>query len=88
MCCERGRSFAAGANGSSSSPSSAAAAAAAPIREDPLHVPAFHRMSESLPFAKHTHSKLVCHITRHIMDEDNPPMVGGGSVYTRARFDP
>lgn len=27
---------------------------------DPLRVPAFRRLSESLPYAKHTHSKLVC----------------------------
>jgi macrophage erythroblast attacher len=52
-------------------------------REDPLHVPAFQRMSDALPFAKHTHSKLVCHVTRRIMDEDNPPMVlPNGFVYS------
>jgi len=42
---------------------------------DPLHIPAFRRMACALPFAKHTHSTLVCHVTRQVMDEDNPPMV-------------
>ena len=32
-------------------------------------------LADALPFAKHTHSKLVCHVTKQIMDEDNPPMV-------------
>ena len=53
-------------------------------REDPLHVAAYQRMSDALPFAKHTHSKLICHISHAIMDEDNPPMVlPNGFVYGR-----
>lgn len=53
-------------------------------REDPLHLPAFRRLAEPLPFAKHVHSKLVCAITGEPMDEHNPPMVtpSGGAVYS------
>ena len=53
-------------------------------RADPLHLPAFRRLAEPLPFSKHVHSKLVCAITGEPMDEHNPPMVtpGGGAVYS------
>lgn len=54
-------------------------------REDPLHLPAFRRLAEPLPFAKHVHSKLVCAITGEPMNEHNPPMVTplGGAVYSQ-----
>lgn len=52
-------------------------------REDPLHLPAFRKLAEGLPFAKHVHSKLVCGITRDIMNDANPPMVlPNGYVYS------
>jgi len=52
-------------------------------REDPLHLPAFQRLAEGLPFAKHVHSKLVCSVTREIMNDANPPMVlPNGYVYS------
>lgn len=44
-------------------------------REDPLHLPAFRALAQGLPFAKHVHSKLVCAVTKEIIDEHNPPMV-------------
>lgn len=51
--------------------------------EDPLHLQSFRRLAEGLPFSKHIHSKLVCHITKEIMNEDNPPMVlPNGHVYS------
>jgi hypothetical protein len=28
-----------------------------------------YSVADALPFAKHTHSKLVCHVTKLIMDE-------------------
>ena len=44
-------------------------------REDPLHLPAFRTLAQGLPFAKHVHSKLVCAVTKEIIDEHNPPFV-------------
>ncbi|KAK9806928.1 hypothetical protein WJX72_007757 [[Myrmecia] bisecta] len=52
-------------------------------KEDPLHLQAFRTLAEGLPFAKHVHSKLVCAITREVMDEHNPPMVmPNGMLYS------
>jgi macrophage erythroblast attacher len=52
-------------------------------REDPLHLASFRALAQPLPFAKHVHSKLVCSITREIMNEDNPPLVTpDGNVYS------
>jgi macrophage erythroblast attacher len=52
-------------------------------REDPLHLPAFRKLAEGLPSAKHVHSKLVCAISREVMNEHNPPMVlPNGYVYS------
>jgi macrophage erythroblast attacher len=37
-----------------------------------------------LPFAYHPHSRLVCRVTRSVMDEHNPPMVlPNGRVYSK-----
>lgn len=49
-------------------------------REDPLHLAAFRTLAQELPFAKHVHSKLVCAVTREIIDEHNPPMVGAQAL--------
>jgi hypothetical protein len=43
----------------------------------------FQKLAEGLPWSKHVHSKLVCAITREIMNEHNPPMVlPNGAVYS------
>jgi len=43
----------------------------------------FQKLAEGLPWSKHVHSKLVCSITREIMNEHNPPMVlPNGAVYS------
>ncbi|KXZ46821.1 hypothetical protein GPECTOR_40g555 [Gonium pectorale] len=53
-------------------------------REDPLRLPAFQRLAEGLPYAKHMHSKLVCAVTKEIMTDANPPMVlPNGMVYSQ-----
>jgi macrophage erythroblast attacher len=51
--------------------------------EDPLHLPTYQALAAGLPYAKHLHSKLVCHITKQLMNEDDPPMVlPNGYVYS------
>ena len=45
---------------------------------------AFQALAEDLPWAKHVHSKLVCAVTREVMNEHNPPMVlPNGAVYSQ-----
>ena len=45
---------------------------------------AFQDLAEGLPWAKHVHSKLVCAVTREVMNEHNPPMVlPNGAVYSQ-----
>ena len=45
---------------------------------------AFQDLAEDLPWAKHVHSKLVCAVTREVMNEHNPPMVlPNGAVYSQ-----
>jgi hypothetical protein len=44
----------------------------------------FRKLAEQHPFAKHFHSKLVCYISKELMNEDNPPLVlPNGYVYSR-----
>lgn len=44
----------------------------------------FQRLAEQLPWSKHVHSKLICAITRELMNEHNPPMVlPNGAVYSQ-----
>jgi macrophage erythroblast attacher len=53
-------------------------------KEDPLHLPAFQKLAEGLPYAKHVHSKLICSVTREIMNDANPPLVlPNGYVYSQ-----
>ncbi|KAJ7537745.1 hypothetical protein O6H91_11G020300 [Diphasiastrum complanatum] len=53
-------------------------------KEDPLSNETFRQLAEPLPYAKHIHSKLVCYITKELMNEDNPPLVlPNGYVYSR-----
>lgn len=50
---------------------------------DPLHLPAYRRLAQRLPFAKHVHSKLICALTGEVMTEHNPPMaLPNGYVYS------
>lgn len=52
-------------------------------KEDPLSQEIIRNLAEPLPFAKHIHSKLVCFITKELMNEDNPPLVlPNGYVYS------
>lgn len=52
-------------------------------REDPLHLESFRNLAESLPYAKHVHSKLICAVSHTVMNEHNPPMVlPNGYVYS------
>ena len=54
-------------------------------KEDPLSLEAFRKLSEKLPYAKHSKSRLVCFITKQVMNEHNPPMVlPNGMVYSRS----
>ena len=44
----------------------------------------FQRLAEQLPWSKHVHSKLICAITRDLMNEHNPPMVlPNGAVHSQ-----
>jgi macrophage erythroblast attacher len=43
----------------------------------------FRKLAEPLPFSKQHHSKLVCYITKELMDTENPPRVlPNGYVYS------
>uniref|UniRef100_A0A061RF38 Macrophage erythroblast attacher-like n=1 Tax=Tetraselmis sp. GSL018 TaxID=582737 RepID=A0A061RF38_9CHLO len=57
-------------------------------KEDPLSLPEFRALAEGLPFAKHGQSKLVCSVTKRMMDENNPPWVmPNGYVYSEQAVD-
>ncbi|WOL03457.1 macrophage erythroblast attacher [Canna indica] len=52
-------------------------------KEDPLSHEGFRRLAEPLPFSKQNNSKLVCYITKELMDHENPPLVlPNGYVYS------
>ncbi|XP_057522677.1 protein MAEA homolog [Amaranthus tricolor] len=52
-------------------------------KDDPLSQESFRKLASSLPFSKQQHSKLVCYITKELMDTENPPMVlPNGYVYS------
>uniref|UniRef100_A0A7N0UE53 Macrophage erythroblast attacher n=1 Tax=Kalanchoe fedtschenkoi TaxID=63787 RepID=A0A7N0UE53_KALFE len=52
-------------------------------KEDPLSQESFRKLAMQLPFSKQHHSKLVCYITKELMDTENPPMVlPNGYVYS------
>ncbi|KAJ7560147.1 hypothetical protein O6H91_04G116000 [Diphasiastrum complanatum] len=52
-------------------------------KQDPLSDETFRQLAEPLPYAKHIHSKLVCYITKELMNENNPPLVlPNGYVYS------
>ena len=53
-------------------------------RPDTCMLQAYQTLAEQLPFAKHVHSKLLCHVTKELMDDDNVPMVmPNGTVYSQ-----
>jgi macrophage erythroblast attacher len=57
-------------------------------KEDPLHLPEFKTLAQNLPWAKHVKSKLVCSISKAVMDDSNPPLVlPNGYVYSRAALE-
>eukprot|EP00192_Tetraselmis_astigmatica_P012651 CAMPEP_0117654264 /NCGR_PEP_ID=MMETSP0804-20121206/3650_1 /TAXON_ID=1074897 /ORGANISM="Tetraselmis astigmatica, Strain CCMP880" /LENGTH=399 /DNA_ID=CAMNT_0005460531 /DNA_START=60 /DNA_END=1260 /DNA_ORIENTATION=- len=57
-------------------------------KEDPLSLPEFRQLAAGLPSAKHGRSKLVCSVTKEMMNEHNPPMVmPNGYVYSQAAVD-
>ncbi|XP_047332867.1 protein MAEA homolog [Impatiens glandulifera] len=52
-------------------------------KEDPLSQELFRKLAMPLPFSKQHHSKLVCYITKDLMDTENPPLVlPNGHVYS------
>ncbi|RYR36824.1 hypothetical protein Ahy_A09g041779 [Arachis hypogaea] len=52
-------------------------------KEDPLSQEAFRTIAMPLPYSKQHHSKLVCYITKELMDTENPPQVlPNGYVYS------
>ncbi|CAN6453465.1 unnamed protein product [Victoria cruziana] len=52
-------------------------------KEDPLSQETFRKLAQPLPFSKQHHSKLVCYISKELMDADNPPLVlPNGFVYS------
>ncbi|KAJ8765932.1 hypothetical protein K2173_020448 [Erythroxylum novogranatense] len=52
-------------------------------KEDPLSQEGFRKLASPLPFSKQHHSKLVCYITKELMDTENPPQVlPNGYVYS------
>ncbi|XWS66093.1 hypothetical protein CRYUN_Cryun05aG0170800 [Craigia yunnanensis] len=51
-------------------------------KEDPLSQESFRKLALPLPFSKQHQSKLVCYITKELMDTENPPQVlPNGYVY-------
>ncbi|URE39551.1 macrophage erythroblast [Musa troglodytarum] len=56
-------------------------------KEDPLSQEGFRKLAEPLPFSKLHHSKLVCYITKELMDHENPPLVlPNGYVYSTKAY--
>ncbi|XP_011018776.1 PREDICTED: macrophage erythroblast attacher [Populus euphratica] len=52
-------------------------------KEDPLSQESFRKLAMPLPYSKQHHSKLVCYITKELMDTENPPQVlPNGYVYS------
>lgn len=49
-----------------------------------MHVPELKELADDLPWAKHVTSKVVCSITKAVMDDTNPPLVlKNGYVYSK-----
>ncbi|XP_052204915.1 protein MAEA homolog [Diospyros lotus] len=57
-------------------------------KEDPLSQESFRKLAAPLPFSKQHHSKLVCYISKELMDTENPPLVlPNGHVYSTKALD-
>lgn len=56
--------------------------------EHRLPLQSFQALAQRLPYAKHVHSRLVCAVTKEVMDEHNPPIVlPNGTVYSERAID-
>lgn len=56
--------------------------------DNPFQLAAFVHVSSSVPAAKYTRSKLVCHVTGQRIDEDNPPLaMPSGFFYSALAMD-
>lgn len=56
-------------------------------KEDPLSQESFRKLAQPLPYSKQHHSKLVCYISKELMDTENPPLVlPNGYVYSTKVF--
>ncbi|WZZ05142.1 hypothetical protein YC2023_091063 [Brassica napus] len=52
-------------------------------KEDPLSQESFRKLALPLPYSKKHHSKLVCYISKELMDTENLPQVfPNGYVYS------
>eukprot|EP01026_Neomeris_dumetosa_P014724 TRINITY_DN1541_c0_g2_i1.p1 TRINITY_DN1541_c0_g2~~TRINITY_DN1541_c0_g2_i1.p1 ORF type:complete len:394 (-),score=35.18 TRINITY_DN1541_c0_g2_i1:376-1557(-) len=52
--------------------------------DDPFHLKLFRELAKDLPMAKHDKSKLLCSVTKTVMNEHNPPQVlPNGYVYSK-----
>ncbi|KAF3525738.1 hypothetical protein F2Q69_00049100 [Brassica cretica] len=50
--------------------------------EDPLSQESFRKLALPLPYSKKHHSKLVCYISKELMDTENPQVFPNGYVYS------
>ncbi|KAF3516584.1 hypothetical protein DY000_02061399 [Brassica cretica] len=51
-------------------------------KEDPLSQESFRKLALPLPYSKKHHSKLVCYISKELMDTENPQVFPNGYVYS------
>ncbi|XP_051121791.1 protein MAEA homolog isoform X2 [Andrographis paniculata] len=58
-------------------------------KEDPLSQEGFRKLAQHLPYSKQHHSKMVCYISKELMDNENPPLVlpNGYTYSTKALED-
>ena len=53
-----------------------------------MHLTELRALARDLPWAKHGTSKLVCAMSRDLIDDNNPPlMLPNGRVYGRAALE-
>ncbi|KAL0317216.1 UNVERIFIED_CONTAM: protein MAEA [Sesamum angustifolium] len=55
-------------------------------KEDPLSQEGFRKLAQPLPYSKQHHSKLVCYISKELMDTENPPLVLQMAMFTALRL--
>lgn len=57
-------------------------------REDPLHAPLMQELARDIPWTKHIKSKLMCAMSKTVMDGNNSPFVlPSGVVYGKTALD-